>query len=182
MTDLTFWIFHCKQGPSPVGPLDSPVGPLSIFGSFMPVCRCQSCPHTCDVCTSLSVFICISKFFLTPAPLTSEISLYILFHVGKKIYFLKVATLTSADIDGKQPHQRSLSTAEAWNVGCTALHLIPYYSSDGAAAGRLKKGVCAMAAPFPCVCVVRVCAYIFCPFVAHPQCSLRSCIQIIITM
>lgn len=136
----------------------------------MPVCRCQSCPHTCDVCTSLSVFICISKFFLTPAPLTSEISLYILFHVEKKIYFLKVATLTSADIDGKLPHQRSLSTAEAWNVGCTALHLIPYYSSDGAAAGRLKKEVCAMAAPFPCVCVSGACVCIhFLPICCTPS-------------
>lgn len=82
---------------------------------------------------------------------TSVISLYILLHAGekKKSIFSPVPTLTSADIDGKQPNQCSLSMAAAWNVGRTALHLIPYYSSDDAAAGRFKthKRVCAMTAP-----------------------------------
>lgn len=56
-------------------------------------------------------------------------------------------TLTSADIDGKQPNQCSLSMAAAWNVGRAAPHLIPYYPSDGAAAGRLRMHKGAMTAP-----------------------------------
>lgn len=93
----------------------------------------------------------------------------------KKSIFSKVPTLTSADIDGKQPHQCSLSTAAAWNVGCTAMHLIPYYSSDGTATGRLKKGVCVMTVLFRvCVCVCGPCVCIhFLPICCAPSMLLQ---------
>lgn len=155
-----FNFFFLKTRPQPCWDLRQ----VSLF-SYMPVSRWQPCPLTCDVCTSLCVSMCIFKFFLTLAPLTSEIPLYILFHAEKKSIFSKLPTLTSADIDGKQPHRCSLSTAAAWNVGCTALHLIPYYSSDGAATGRLKKEVYAMTAPF--VCVWSVCVHTFFAHLLH---------------
>lgn len=100
----------------------------------------------------MSHFICGAEFFHTAGK--------------KKSIFSKVPTLTSADIDGKQPNQCSLSMAAAWNVGRAAPHLIPYYPSDGAATGCLRVHKGAMTAPHvwgcvgtcacvcgPCVCI-----------------------------
>lgn len=122
------------------------IGQLGVFGSFMP-----GCPHR-------------------PRPHTSDVPLHmwggILSHCWKKkSIFSKVPTLTSADIDGKQPNQCSLSMAAAWNVGRAAPHLIPYYPSDGAAAGRLRMHKGAMTAPRVWGCVgtcARVCGPCVC--------------------
>lgn len=83
----------------------------------------------------MSLFICGAEFFHTAEK------------KRRKSIFSKVPTLTSADIDGKQPNQCSLSMAAVWNVGRAALHLIPYYPADGAAAGRLRMHKGAMTAP-----------------------------------
>lgn len=164
--------FSLAQGLHPAGTLGS-----SVFASFAPVCRHQRrmwCPSSYVWLNSFTLSSPRHQWFLVTFCSTPKRK--------KKSIFSPVPTLTSADIDGKQPNQCSLSMAAAWNVGRAALHLIPYYSSVGAAAGRFKthKRVCAVTAPLLAreggrgrarVCVWSVCVH---TFLARLLCALNA--------